>query len=163
MVHLANRLGQLQGARIALLGLAFKPGTDDLREASSLVLAPGWRPRATLVVHDPVVGDEVLRSLPAGTVKVAQAADALAGADAAIVVTEWPEYLDLVRPALASSMARPLLVDGRNLIDPSAAASAGFEWVGVGRPDCLPDALATGPRLDLDLDDAAAPAPVAGG
>ncbi|MDH4363238.1 MAG: UDP-glucose/GDP-mannose dehydrogenase family protein [Acidimicrobiia bacterium] len=161
VVHLADRLGQLQGARIALLGLAFKPGTDDLREASSLVLAARLAAEgASLVVHDPVVGDQALDALPAGTVKVARAADALAGADAAIVVTEWPEYLDLVHPALASSMARPLLVDGRNLIDPDAAASAGFEWVGVGRPDCLPDALGA-LRLVLD-NDAAAPAPVAG-
>ncbi|MEZ5412665.1 MAG: nucleotide sugar dehydrogenase, partial [Acidimicrobiales bacterium] len=159
VVHLANRLGQLQGARIALLGLAFKPGTDDLREASSLVLAARLAAEgATLVVHDPVVGDQVLDALPPGTVKVERAADALAGADAAIVVTEWPEYLDLVHPELASSMARPLLVDGRNLIDPEAAATAGFEWVGIGRPDCLPDALGA-PHLDLD---AAPPTPVAG-
>ncbi len=161
VVHLANRLGQLQGARIALLGLAFKPGTDDLREASSLVLAARLAAEgATLVVHDPVVGDHVLDLLPPGTAKVARAADALVGADAAIVVTEWPEYLDLVRPDLAGAMARPLLVDGRNLIDPEAAATAGFEWVGVGRPDCLPDAVDR--QLDLDLDDTAAPAPVAG-
>ncbi len=161
VVHLANRLGQLQGARIALLGLAFKPGTDDLREASSLVLAARLAAEgATLVVHDPVVGDHVLDLLPAGTRKVARAADALVGADAAIVVTEWPEYLDLVRPELAGAMARPLLVDGRNLIDPEAAATAGFEWVGVGRPDCLPDAVDR--QLDLDLDGATAPTPVAG-
>lgn len=161
VVHLANRLGQLQGARIALLGLAFKPGTDDLREASSLVLAARLAAEgATLVVHDPVVGDHVLDLLPAGTDKVARAADALVRADAAIVVTEWPEYLDLVRPELAGAMARPLLVDGRNLIDPEAAATAGFEWVGVGRPDCLPDAVDR--QLDLDLDDTATPTPVAG-
>ncbi len=154
VVHLADRLGQLQGARIALLGLAFKPGTDDLREASSLVLAARLAAEgATLVVHDPVVGDHALGLLPPGTAKVARAADALAGADAAIVVTEWPEYLDLVRPEVAASMARPLLVDGRNLIDPEAAASAGFEWVGVGRPDCFPA------QIDLE---APAAVPVAG-
>lgn len=159
VVQLADRLGQLQGTRIALLGLAFKPGTDDLREASSLVLAARLAAEgASLVVHDPVVGDQALGLLPAGTAKVATAADALAGADAAIVVTEWPEYLDLVRPELAATMARPLLVDGRNLIDPEAAATAGFEWVGVGRPDCFPDRI--------DLDGAAvtlgSPTPVAG-
>lgn len=131
---LTNRLGSLDGKRIALLGLAFKPGTDDLREASSLVLAERLASeRADLVVHDPVVGDHVLDSLPRTTTRAATVAEAVDGADAVVIVTEWPEYRALLDEGMADRMANPLLIDGRNLLDPASATAAGFEWVGIGR------------------------------
>ena len=131
---LASRLGSLDGKRIALLGLAFKPGTDDLREASSLVLAERLASeRVSLVVHDPVVGDEVVDRLPNGAVRAASVADAIDGADAAVIVTEWSEYASLLDDGMANSMANPLLIDGRNMLDPDAATAAGYEWVGIGR------------------------------
>jgi UDPglucose 6-dehydrogenase len=139
VVELAARLGGLDGARIALLGLAFKPGTDDVREAVSLVLAARLAAEgASLVVHDPAVGLEVAAQLPAGTLRVAEADAALDGADAAVIVTEWPEYRSLARPEVARRMRRALLIDGRNLLDPAQAAAAGFEWVGIGRPFAAP-------------------------
>ncbi|MCB0994031.1 MAG: UDP-glucose/GDP-mannose dehydrogenase family protein [Acidimicrobiales bacterium] len=139
VTSLAARLGTLHGARVALLGLSFKPGTDDLREASSLVLAQRLVAEgAHLVVHDPVVGAAADTLLPAGTERAASLAEALVGADAAIVVTEWPEYIGLLEPGMADRMQRPLLVDGRNLLDPAAAAAAGYEWVGIGRPTLAP-------------------------
>jgi UDPglucose 6-dehydrogenase len=136
---LARRLGPLAGRRVALLGLAFKPGTDDVREATSLVLAARLAAEGVdLVVHDPVVGPGVTALLPFGTRRAATAAEAVRGADAAVIVTEWPEYAGLLDAGTAASMARPLLVDGRNLLDPAAAAAAGYEWTGIGRPDAGP-------------------------
>jgi UDPglucose 6-dehydrogenase len=160
VVQLAGRLGHLQGARIALLGLSFKPGTDDLREASSLVLAGRLAAEgATLVVHDPVVDQRVIELLPTGTERVEEASAALEGADAAVIVTEWPEYLELVRPEVARLMRRPLLMDGRNLIDPEAAAAAGFEWLGIGRPAVLAHAVDRPPVNHPPVDRRAADRP----
>lgn len=131
---LASRLGSLHGRRIALLGLSFKPGTDDMREASSLVLAQRLHAEgAKLVVHDPVVPVQVMSQLPAGTVRAGSVRDAVTGADAVIVVTEWPEYRTLLDAGTSTLMRRALVIDGRNLLDPAAAAAAGFEWVGIGR------------------------------
>jgi UDPglucose 6-dehydrogenase len=132
---LSGRLGSLVGKRVALLGLAFKPGTDDVREATSLVLAARLAAEGVeLVVHDPVVAGSVARLLPFGTRRAATAVEAVRGADAAVIVTEWPEYAALLDPATSASMGRPLLVDGRNMLDPAAAAAAGYDWVGIGRP-----------------------------
>ncbi len=136
---LAARLGTLVGARVALLGLAFKPGTDDTRESTGLVLAARLAAEGVdLVVHDPAVGPAVRERLPLRTRRAATAAGAVVGADAAVIVTEWPEYAALLEPGIAASMARPLLVDGRNMLDPAAAAAAGYTWVGVGRPSAAP-------------------------
>lgn len=131
---LVARLGPLAGTRIALLGIAFKPNTDDTREAACVVLAERLVAEGvTVVVHDPVVRS-IEGCLPAGVVLADSLADAVTGVDAAVVVTEWPEYEALVTPQLVARMARPLVVDGRNLLDPVAARRAGLEWVGIGRP-----------------------------
>lgn len=131
---LTNRLGSLHGRRVALLGLSFKPGTDDLREASSLVLAQRLASEgAHLVVHDPAAAESVLDRLPRGTVRALRVRDAMVGADAAVIVTEWPEYQVLLDHGTSDVMSRPLLVDGRNMLDPERAAAAGYEWVGIGR------------------------------
>jgi UDPglucose 6-dehydrogenase len=130
---LQKHLGSLLGKRVALLGLAFKPHTDDMREASSLVLAARLEGEgAEVVAYDPVAGD-VARNL-LGSVEFRDSAlEALDGVDAAILVTEWPEFAELDWPAAAERMARPLLVDGRNFLDPGLLKSAGFEYEGIGR------------------------------
>jgi UDPglucose 6-dehydrogenase len=117
VAKLLKHLGSLQGKTIALLGLAFKPNTDDMREAPSLVLASrliaeGARVRA----WDPV-------AIP----------EAVADADAAVIVTEWGELRDLARPEIREAMRNPLVVDGRNLLDPETARAAGFVYEGIGR------------------------------
>jgi UDPglucose 6-dehydrogenase len=130
---LQKHLGSLVGKRVALLGLAFKPHTDDMREASSLVLAARLEGEgAEVAAYDPVAGD-VARDL-LGSVEFHDSALAvLAGADAAILVTEWPEFAELDWRAAAERMARPLLIDGRNFLDPALLRGAGFEYEGVGR------------------------------
>jgi UDPglucose 6-dehydrogenase len=134
LAKLEKHLGSLIGREIALLGLAFKPNTDDMREASSLVLsarlqAAGARVRA----YDPVAEEEA-RKLIRGVDFMASAADAVDGADAVVLVTEWPEFGELDLGEVAAAMRGSLLVDGRNFLDPDAVAAAGLTYEGVGRP-----------------------------
>jgi UDPglucose 6-dehydrogenase len=130
---LKSRLGSLAGRRVALLGLAFKPDTDDMREASSLVLAARLRGEgAEVAAYDPVAIDAA-RGLLDDVEFSASALEALDGADAAVLVTEWPEFAELDWAAAAERMARPLLIDGRNFLDSNLLASAGFEYEGIGR------------------------------
>jgi UDPglucose 6-dehydrogenase len=128
---LERLLGSLRGKRVALLGLAFKPGTDDMREAPSLVLAGRLLAEgAHVAAWDPVA--DGARHLD-GVEIAPTALDALEGADAAIVVTEWPEIAELDWSEAATRMARPVVVDGRNLLDPAAMRAEGFEYEGIGR------------------------------
>jgi UDPglucose 6-dehydrogenase len=133
---LAARLGRLAGARVALLGVSFKPSTDDIRESPALVLAERLTAEgATVVAHDPVAGAAAASALPEGVPLTGDLAEAVAGADAAVIVTAWPQFGGLLEPGVSASMSRPLLLDGRNMLDPYAAARAGYEWVGIGRPE----------------------------
>ena len=130
---LRKHLGQLEGATVALLGLAFKPETDDMREASSLVLAArlfaeGARVRA----YDPVASGAARERLQ-GVTLLDSAEAALAGADAGVLVTEWRQIVDLDWAALAPTMNRAVLIDGRNALDPDALRAAGFTYEGIGR------------------------------
>jgi UDPglucose 6-dehydrogenase len=139
IAKLQKHLGSLVGKEITLLGLAFKPNTDDMREASSLVLSArlqgaGARVRA----YDPVAEDEARRLIPGIELK-GSAADAIAGADAVVLVTEWPEFGALDLAAVAASMRGSLLVDGRNFIDPQAARAAGLIYEAIGRPSSDPN------------------------
>jgi UDPglucose 6-dehydrogenase len=130
---LQKHLVSLAGVRVALLGLAFKPNTDDMREASSLVLAARLQGEgAEVVAYDPVAADPA-RELLQSVEHRASALAALADADAAVLVTEWPEFGELDWAEAARRMRRPLLVDGRNFLDPVALRAAGFEYEGIGR------------------------------
>ena len=129
---LERRLGPLRGKVIALLGLAFKPGTDDMREAPSLVLAGRLLSEgADVRAWDPVAdGRDHLH----GVHIAASPLDALDGADAAVIVTEWPELRDVDWAAAAERMRSKVIVDGRNLLDAVALRAHGFAYEGVGRP-----------------------------
>jgi UDPglucose 6-dehydrogenase len=129
---LERRLGPLRGKRIALLGLAFKPGTDDMREAPSLVLAGRLLSEgADVTAWDPVAdGTAHLHG-----VEIADTAlDALDGADGAVVVTEWPELREVDWAAARERMRGNVIVDGRNHLDPEAMRALGFVYEGIGRP-----------------------------
>jgi UDPglucose 6-dehydrogenase len=134
IAKLQKHLGSLVGKEIALLGLAFKPNTDDMREASSLVLSArlqgaGARVRA----YDPVAEEEA-RKLIGGVDLSPSAEEAIAGADAVVLVTEWPEFKALDLAGMAAAMRGSLLVDGRNFLDPEAARAAGLTYEAIGRP-----------------------------
>jgi UDPglucose 6-dehydrogenase len=139
---LVGHLGSLAGRRVTLLGLAFKPHTDDMREASSLVLAARLRGEgAEVSAYDPVAMGAAGELLDAVELRDS-ALEALDGADAAVLVTEWPEFAELDWVAAASRMARPLLIDGRNFLDPEALRSAGFDYEGIGRSTITPSPAA---------------------
>lgn len=131
---LQHALHTLKGKRVALLGLAFKPNTDDLREAPSLQIAEELASLgARAVGYDPVAGKAAARIMPDLRV-VFDPYEALAGAHAAVLVTEWDEVSNLNPERAASLMEEPkLLVDGRNSLDPAAARSAGLLYEGFGR------------------------------
>jgi UDPglucose 6-dehydrogenase len=130
---LQKHLGSLVGKTVALLGLAFKPNTDDMREASSLVLAARLQADgATVRAYDPVAEAEA-RKLMVGVQFADDALDALCGADACVVVTEWPEFTQLDWNQAAGRMVGKLVVDGRNCLDPGAVGAAGLTYEGIGR------------------------------
>jgi UDPglucose 6-dehydrogenase len=124
----------LQGTRIALWGLAFKPNTDDMREAPSLtliddLLAAG----ATIIAHDPVAMVEAKRKVGDRITYAESNYAALDGADALIVVTDWNEYRHPDFARIKAALRRPVLIDGRNLYDPAKMIAAGFTYLSIGR------------------------------
>ena len=133
IAKLEKHLGTLVGKEIGLLGLAFKPNTDDMREASSLVLASRLKGEgASVRAYDPVA-EKPARELLPDVEFCASAEEALEGADAAVLVTEWPEFGDIDWAATRERMATPLVVDGRNFLDPDAVRAAGLAYEGIGR------------------------------
>jgi UDPglucose 6-dehydrogenase len=132
---LKKHLGSLVGREIALLGVAFKPNTDDIREATSLVLAGRLQGEgASVRAYDPVAGERAGRMLGAGVKIASSAKEALEGADAAVLVTEWPEFAELDwENEVKQLMKTPLIVDGRNFLDREKLTAAGFTYEGVGR------------------------------
>ncbi len=140
IAKLKRHLGALRGRKIALLGLAFKPNTDDMREAPSIVLASRLLAEGAEVrAWDPVVRNG--GNLPRGVEVVDTVADAVDGADAAVIVTEWDELRDMASDDIRQAMANPLIIDGRNLLDPAAVRAAGFAYEGIGRRTLPTDVL----------------------
>jgi UDPglucose 6-dehydrogenase len=133
MSKLHKHLGTLVGKRIALLGLAFKPNTDDMREATSLVLSARLQADgAKVVAYDPVAEEEA-RKLIRGVEFAQSATDCVKGADAVVLVTEWSEFKELDWQKAASDMSGTLVIDGRNALDADAINAAGLIYEGIGR------------------------------
>jgi UDPglucose 6-dehydrogenase len=130
---LRRHLGSLRGRTVVLLGLAFKPDTNDIREASSLVLASRLLAEGAHVkAWDPVAIEGARQHLP-GVELCEDLLEAVTGADAAVVVTEWDELRAFPRPEVRSAMRSPLIVDGRNFLEPDAVRKAGFVYEGIGK------------------------------
>ncbi len=146
VAKLEKHLGKLRDRTIAVLGLAFKPGTDDMRDAPSLVLASRLLAEgADVRAWDPVADAAHLLH---GVTFCDTYFEAVQGADAAVIVTEWPELVGLLSAEVRGVMRNPLIVDGRNLLDPEAARAAGFAYEGVGRPPSPFEAAAETPEPD---------------
>jgi UDPglucose 6-dehydrogenase len=130
---LQRHVGDLAGKRIAMLGLAFKPETDDMRGASSLVLAGRLLAEGAIVsTYDPVAEQEARTLMP--QLNYCDAAlEAVADADAVVLVTEWREFLELDWNEVAEAMSGALVVDGRNALDAAAVRAAGLLYEGIGR------------------------------
>jgi UDPglucose 6-dehydrogenase len=130
---LHKHLGGLVGKRVALLGLAFKPNTDDMREASSLVLAARLNADgATVTAYDPVA-EEQARRLVSGLELADSALGTVADADAVVLVTEWPEFMELDWGQVARAMRGDVVIDGRNALDAGTIRAAGLTYEGIGR------------------------------
>jgi UDPglucose 6-dehydrogenase len=130
---LQKHLGSLVGKRVGLLGLAFKPNTDDMREASSLVLAARLNADgATVCGYDPVA-EEQARGLIGGIELADSPMDVLRGADAVVLVTEWPQCVALDWVQVAQAMRGRVVIDGRNALDSGAVRAAGLLYEGIGR------------------------------
>lgn len=134
---LADELGGLAGRTVAVWGLAFKPGVDDVRDAPSLRAVARLVERGARVrLHDPMAVDEFRKrpeAMGEAVVLAPSALDAARGADAVLLLTEWPEYREIDAALLREAMASPLVVDGRNFLDREALTRAGFTCRGVGR------------------------------
>jgi UDPglucose 6-dehydrogenase len=138
---LEKHLGRLRGKTIAVLGLAFKPNTDDLRDAPSLVIASRLLAEgATVRTWDPVAD---ARGRLQGATQCDSVLEAVTNADAAVIVTEWDELRGLPSSEVREAMRRPLIVDGRNLLDPAETRAAGFAYEGIGRPSSPFETLPT--------------------
>ncbi|MGW5050956.1 UDP-glucose dehydrogenase family protein [Actinokineospora sp. NPDC004072] len=130
-----KRTGSLSHVRLALFGLTFKAGTDDLRDSPALAVAALLRQAgATLVGYDPAL-TSINPHPDLSTITVADDPYLAAkDAEAIIVLTEWPEFRSLDWPRLAETVSKPIVVDTRNLLDPAVARRAGFNWTGLGKP-----------------------------
>ena len=136
--NLRNVLWVLRGKTVAVLGLAFKPGTDDIREAPSLkVIARLLDEGAKLQLHDPQAIESMKQIIPeeSGRIQYCESAYAAAtGAHALLVVTEWEEYRTLDLSRVKAVMQGSIIMDGRNIFDPNEVRQLGFEYYGIGRP-----------------------------
>ncbi|MHB1131390.1 MAG: UDP-glucose dehydrogenase family protein [Chloroflexota bacterium] len=152
IARLLRALGTLRGRTVGLLGLAFKPNTDDIREAPAIEIAALLRSEGARVqAYDPVAVENARRQLP-DLVYCADPYELARGCDALVVVTEWDEFRGLDMAKIRQAMRGAVLVDGRNIFDPEQMRALGFEYFGVGRGQAAPKylPLAAGQGLTLD-------------
>lgn len=137
LAKMRQRLGALGGKRVALWGLAFKPNTDDMREAPSRVLMEGlWAEGASVTAYDPEAMDQcrAIYGERSDLTLVPRAMDALKGADVLVVITEWKEFRAPDFRAIQAALSTPVVFDGRNLYEHAQLNRAGLEYVAFGRP-----------------------------
>ena len=133
ITHLKEMVGNLKGKVIGLLGLSFKPNTDDMRDAPSITIAQKLQANgATVRAYDPVAM-EIAQPLLPGVHMMPDPYTLAQGCDALVVVTEWNEFKQLDRSRLRELMRQPILYDGRNLYEPDEMSRSGFIYRGVGR------------------------------
>jgi len=130
--------GRLQGKRVGVLGLSFKPNTNDLRDAPSLEIIPRLQHEgAEIQAYDPAAMDEARTLLPNVTL-CANAYDAAASADALVLMTEWNQFRNLDLERLKAGLRSPVFVDLRNVYEPARMAALGFQYTSIGRPTPVP-------------------------
>src|SRR6266404_216662 len=133
-------LWTLRGKRLGVLGLAFKGGTDDIRESPAILLVQELlREGCHICAHDPAAIDRAREVLKSSVVYAAGPYEAAAGADALLILTEWEEFAALDLDRLRKLVKYPIVIDGRNLYDPAIMSAHGFSYYSVGRPATLPE------------------------
>jgi UDPglucose 6-dehydrogenase len=139
-----NALWTLRGKRLGVLGLAFKGGTDDIRESPAILLIQSLvQEGCTIVAYDPAAMDRAREVLRNNVQFASNAYDAATGADALLILTEWEEFSSLDLRQLMSKLRYPIVIDGRNLYSPETMAEHGFSYYSVGRAPVLPEGLPT--------------------
>lgn len=134
-----ERIGDLKGKKIAVLGLAFKPFTDDLRESPALVMIPKLAESgAEIIAFDPVAIDNAKKQIKANITYTNQILEALNGADCAVIITDWPDVKKIPLSLFKELMNQPFVFDGRNCYGIDAARESGIEYYSIGRPAQLP-------------------------
>ena len=140
-----NALWTLRGKRLGVLGLAFKGGTDDIRESPAVLLVQSLVQEGCVVAaYDPAAMERAREVLRSNVEFVGSPYEAAAGADALLILTEWEEFATLDLPQINSKLRYPIVIDGRNLYNPEMMAAHGFTYYSVGRAPALPEGLPTG-------------------
>ena len=135
-----SALWTLRGKRLAVLGLAFKGGTDDIRESPAIFLVQALvQEGSQIIAYDPAAMARAKEVLPASVEYASNAYDAASGADALLILTEWDEFAQLDLARLAKEMRYPIVIDGRNLYDGPVMTEHGFTYYSVGRATAVPD------------------------
>ena len=135
-----NALWTLRGKRLAVLGLAFKGGTDDIRESPAIALVETLlQEGCSISAYDPAAHERAREVLHSEVEFASNPYEAAQGADAILILTEWEEFAALDLPRLHSQLKYPIVIDGRNLYDPEAMAALGFTYYSVGRPAVTPE------------------------
>ncbi|WP_162160669.1 UDP-glucose/GDP-mannose dehydrogenase family protein, partial [Paenibacillus gorillae] len=134
MDKLREALGGLAGKQIAVLGLAFKPNTDDMREAPSLSIIPELlKLGASVRAYDPIAAEAASKLLPGDVQYAASAEQAVAGSDACVILTEWADVVSMDLAQIRESMKVPVVIDGRNCFDTVEMERRGFIYYSIGR------------------------------
>jgi UDPglucose 6-dehydrogenase len=140
-----DALWTLRGKRLAVLGLAFKGGTDDIRESPAILLAKELvQEGCKLTAYDPAAMERAREVLNSSVSFANSPYEAAQGADALLILTEWEEFANLDLERLRKELRYPIVIDGRNLYDPEIMAAQGFTYYSIGRAACLPDGVPTG-------------------
>jgi len=137
-----SALWTLRGKHLGVLGLAFKGGTDDIRESPALFLVQALLQEGSkITAYDPAAMERVREVVPSGIAFANSAYEAARGADALLILTEWEEFANLDLSRLHKELKYPIVIDGRNLYDPEIMAAQGFTYYSVGRPAAQPDGV----------------------
>jgi UDPglucose 6-dehydrogenase len=137
-----SALWTLRGKNLGVLGLAFKGGTDDIRESPAVFLVQALlQEGCKITAYDPAAMERVREAVPSGITFANSAYAAAHGADALLILTEWEEFANLDLSRLRQELKYPIVIDGRNLYDPEVMAAEGFSYYSVGRTACYPDGV----------------------
>jgi UDPglucose 6-dehydrogenase len=137
-----SALWTLRGKKLGVLGLAFKGGTDDIRESPALFLVQALLQEGSkITAYDPAAMERTQEAMSSGIRFSTSPYEAAHGADALLILTEWEEFANLDLPRLRQELKYPIVIDGRNLYDPEVMASHGFTYYSVGRAASLPDGV----------------------
>jgi len=135
-----NALWTLRGKRLGVLGLAFKGGTDDIRESPAILLVQTLlQEGCQIAAYDPAAQERAREVLNSSIQYASDAYEAAAGADALLILTEWDEFASLDLDRLHAQLKYPIVIDGRNLYHPEVMAAHGFTYYSVGRPASTPE------------------------